>query len=151
MLHSTIEGVAFRLSFLDKEADPTTIYKDVWVAGEAMKALVTHKIKKFKYVYDETIFHNEGWMQRNAVQAQSDKNNMYTHLAPPLPGTEGNNNNYRDYNIEEDKLEYYENDMKNDEDVDVNYHDRDEDDKLTLAQLGLRHQVGIHEEVCEEV
>lgn len=71
---------------------------------------------------------------------------MQRWLAAQLPGTEGKNNNYQD-DIEEGQLEYYDDNIKNDEDGDVNYHDSDEDDKLTLTQLGLRHRKGMHEEV----
>ena len=56
-----IQGMNFCVSFLSSNAQPMG---RVWVSGSAMNSMITHNLKKKKFVYDETIIHKSGWTSR---------------------------------------------------------------------------------------
>ena len=55
-------GMNFCVSFLNKNAEPC---ETVWLSGSAMLSISTHTQRKCKYVYDETLYHKDGWTTRN--------------------------------------------------------------------------------------
>ena len=61
-----IDSMNFCVTFLAKNAESEPDGESQWISGTAMNTLVTHKNKKKKYVYDETIHLKEGWVSRIA-------------------------------------------------------------------------------------
>lgn len=125
MRHSKIEGVVFRVSFLDKEAEYMQNYASVWVSGGAMKHLVTHKIKKVKYVFDETVYHHkEGWVQRGALR---DCKIFYHELQGQSSCDDGEDGAEKDEDVD---------DEEDQDDVDCEYDSAD--DEVEFSELRRR-------------
>ncbi len=61
-----VESMHYCVTFLGKDAKPVQGHSHVWISGSAMNGIVSHKLKKKKYVYDETIVSKEGWVHRGA-------------------------------------------------------------------------------------
>ena len=57
-----IHGMCFCVTFLSEYAKP--LDEKVWVSGTAMNTMITHTYKKKKYIFDETIYHKDGWTCR---------------------------------------------------------------------------------------
>ena len=43
----------------------------MWVTGDVMIELITHTNKKIKWVFDETIIHKVGWVERSLTSTLS--------------------------------------------------------------------------------
>ena len=77
-----IFGMCFCVTFLSEYA--RILGDKVWVSGNAMNDMITHTLKKNKYVFDETTHHKDGWVSRfNPVMCgqiskyeDSDEDNM---------------------------------------------------------------------------
>ena len=61
---NVIENMNFCVTFLSKEGKGVPRRERIWVTGTIMSDLVTHKNKKLKFVYDETINFQKGWSFR---------------------------------------------------------------------------------------
>ena len=59
-----IENMNYCVTFLSKEGKGVPRRERIWVTGTIMSDLVTHKNKKLKFVYDETIHFQKGWSFR---------------------------------------------------------------------------------------
>ena len=60
-----IENLNYRITFLDKFANPVEGAIHFWIGGHSMQTLVAHSNRLVKYVFDETIIHKQqGWCDR---------------------------------------------------------------------------------------
>ena len=59
-----IEHLNYQITFFDKFANDVECAKDIWIGGHSMQILVAHSNRMDKYVFDDTINHQEGWCQR---------------------------------------------------------------------------------------
>ena len=59
-----IENLNYRITFLDKFANPVEGAIQFWIGGHSMQTLVAHSNRLVKYVFDETIIHKQGWCDR---------------------------------------------------------------------------------------
>ena len=55
--------------------------KDIWIGGHSMQTLVAHSNRTVKYVFDDTINHQEGWCQRMQLTMQL---SQYSQLGTQL-------------------------------------------------------------------
>ena len=53
-----IENMIFLLAFLNKNGEQNQERTRIWISGNLMNDLIRHKLKKYKFVYDETVV---GW------------------------------------------------------------------------------------------
>jgi hypothetical protein len=61
-------GMIFCISILRKDAEVLEGYCRVWISGSVMNRLITvNNKRKIKFVFDETINHQPGWMTRQYV------------------------------------------------------------------------------------
>ena len=49
------------MSFLTYRGEYDIKVTNMWIDGTVMNALVSHKLKKKKFVFDRTIIHKVGW------------------------------------------------------------------------------------------
>ena len=66
-----IECMGFRIHTLGMDGRPCTEVGDVCVSGSVLNRMVTHGLKKEKFVYDGTINMKEGWIDRGLSQSLS--------------------------------------------------------------------------------
>ena len=50
-----VENMTFLATFLEKNGKPNKKRTSIWVSGNLMNDLICHKLKKYKFVYDETL------------------------------------------------------------------------------------------------
>ena len=50
-----IENMKFLVTFLKKNGAPNSERTRIWVSGNVLNGLVCQKLKKYKFVYDETL------------------------------------------------------------------------------------------------
>ena len=62
-----IENLNYRITFLDKLANPVEGASSIWIGGHSMQTLVAHSNRLVKYVFDETIIHKQGWCDRMSL------------------------------------------------------------------------------------
>ena len=67
-----IENLNYRITFLDKFANPVEGAIQFWIGGHSMQTLVAHSNRLVKYVFDETIIHNQGWCDRMSIISTRD-------------------------------------------------------------------------------
>lgn len=60
-----VENLNYQVSFIDNrgKCEPS-----VWITGEVMSSLVTCQTVKMKYVFDNTIKHQEGWISMSSYK-----------------------------------------------------------------------------------
>ena len=66
-----IESMTFCVSFLGRDAMVRPGQARVWITGQGMNSLLSHTLKKKKFIFDETIEHKVGWTSRAVHTAQS--------------------------------------------------------------------------------
>ena len=66
-----LECMGFRIHTLGIDGRPCTEVGDVCVSGSVLNRMVTHALKKEKFVYDGTIHMKEGWVDRGLSQSLS--------------------------------------------------------------------------------
>ena len=54
------------MSFLNDRGESHINGSNMWIEGTVIDALVSHKLKKKKFVFDRTITHKVGWKHRCA-------------------------------------------------------------------------------------
>ena len=62
-----VESMNYCVTFLDKNANMMNEKTRMWVTGDVMIELITHTNKKIKWVFDETIIHKVGWVERTST------------------------------------------------------------------------------------
>ena len=50
-----VENMKFLVTFLKKNGEPNETRTRIWVSGNLMNDLIRHKLKKYKFIYDETV------------------------------------------------------------------------------------------------
>jgi hypothetical protein len=66
-----LSGMIFCISILGKDAEVLAGYCRVWISGSVMNRLIAvNNKKKIKFVFDETITHQSGWMPRRYAGQQ---------------------------------------------------------------------------------
>jgi len=65
-----IENLNYRITFLDKFANPVEGAIQFWIGGHSMQTLVAHSNRTGKYVFDEHITHKQGWCERMLLTQQ---------------------------------------------------------------------------------
>ena len=58
------------ISFLNKKAKVEANGRKMLIKGSVMNFLLSHRLKKNKFVFDETIIHKEGWVDHEVVSQQ---------------------------------------------------------------------------------
>jgi hypothetical protein len=66
-----IESMSYCITFLDRSANPIIGRTRIWVTGDVMTGLINHPNKKIKWVFDETIIHKKGWVERSTMSTMS--------------------------------------------------------------------------------
>jgi len=63
-LTNQIEGLNYCIIFLDKFAREVDNATRIWIDGDTMHTLVTHTFVRVKFVFEQTITHKDGWIER---------------------------------------------------------------------------------------
>ena len=64
-----LESMGFCIQTLGIDGQLCTAVGDVCISGSVLNRMVTHALKKEKFVYDGTIHMKEGWVDRQLSQA----------------------------------------------------------------------------------
>ena len=59
-----VESMIFCVSFFNNRGESHINGTNMWIEGTVMNSLVSHKLKKKKFVLDGTIIHKPGWRHR---------------------------------------------------------------------------------------
>ena len=60
-----IESLKYHVTFLGKDGQGVEDRTSIWINGETMSKMVHHNLKKIKFVFDETMFRKEGWIDQD--------------------------------------------------------------------------------------
>ena len=63
-IEGQVKSMNYCLIFLGKNVNMIKQNTRMWVTENIMMELMTHTNKKMKWVFDETITHNVGWVER---------------------------------------------------------------------------------------
>ena len=61
-----IGGLNLCISFLGQNGKLDFQVSCIWVAGDVMGTMISHKDRKPKYVFDKSVVHCDGWYSRAA-------------------------------------------------------------------------------------
>ena len=61
----SVEDLNYRITMLDKSANSHVAVSNQWINGTQMSILIAHQHKVVKYVFDETVKNQMGWLSRN--------------------------------------------------------------------------------------
>ena len=59
-----IESLKYQVTFLGQDGQGMEDRTSIWINGEAMSKMVHHNLKNVKFVFDETMFRKEGWIDQ---------------------------------------------------------------------------------------
>ena len=93
-------SLLFRVTFLGSDAKPQIGLTQIWVNWTVMNGLLSHRKKKLKFVYDETVRYNPGSIQRGAVVPPMPK-------LSPTDATANEDELMPDTNMEEQPAPHY--------------------------------------------
>ena len=74
-----VESMNYCLTFLGKHANMIEQKTRMWVTGDVMIELMTHTNIQIKWVFDETIIHKVGWVERSLTSTLFQKHRANVH------------------------------------------------------------------------